>query len=400
MHNNASFSFDTLIDRSKIDSLKWRGPEGELPMWVADMDFETAPAITHELQKRLENATFGYSVVPDAYRQSVARWWKERHGITFNPEYISFSPGVIPALTSAIKSLTNVGERVVVNSPVYNNFYTSIANTGRRVAENRLVYEDGAYRIDFADLEQHLADVRTTLLILCNPHNPAGVVWSADDLARIGDLCAHYRVTVISDEIHCDVIAPGVHHVPFAAASQTCRNISVTLGSPSKAFNIAGLQTAYVIADDLLIRNRVVRGLNNDEVAEPNCFATRATIAAYDESAEWLDELCAYIQANKVYAADAINRALDGVVALDSKATYLLWIDCCELLAQSHGATDEELNNFLRTEVGLVLSPGSQYGSGGEGFVRMNLGTQRTRVEEGVRRFIAGCELFRNTRNR
>ncbi len=406
-----AFDFDTPIDRRGIDSLKWDCGKDELPMWVADMDFAAAPAIMRALRERVERGTFGYSVIPDDYRRSVAKWWQRRHSVSFDPDHIVFVTGVIPALTSVIRSLTNVGERVVVQSPVYNNFYSSIQNTGRRVAENRLVFDGEAYHVDFDNLERHLKDDRTTLMVLCNPHNPGGAVWDRATLARIGEACARNRVTVVSDEIHCDVMRPGVRHVPFAAASDVCRSISVTLGSPSKAFNVAGMQSAYAIADDLLIRNRVERGFNNDEIAEPNNFAIAATVAAYDEGAAWLDAACTYIQRNKDHARDAINAAACGVRALDSDATYLLWLDCRELLAESEdcgggapgvtasgmrrsAAAAADLVAFLRRETGLILSSGGIYGTGGEGFVRMNLGTQRCRVEDGVRRFIEGCTAF------
>ncbi len=388
------FDFDTLVDRRGIGSLKWDCAEGELPMWVADMDFEAAPPIMRALHERVERGTFGYSVIPETYRESVAGWWRRRHGIVFDPKHIIFVTGVIPALVSAIRSLTNMGERVVVQSPVYNNFFNSIENSGRRVSENCLLFDGERYQIDFDDLEARFADDRTTLLVLCNPQNPGGAVWSREDLARIGELAARYRVTVISDEIHCDVMRPGTRHVPFAAASDTCRAISVTLGSPSKAFNIAGLQSAYAIADDLLIRQRVERGFNNDEIAEPNDFAIAGTVAAYDEGEPWLDAVCAYLFENADYACDAINRAEIGVHALDCDATYLLWLDCLDLLAARDGASVAELVGFLRTRTGLILSSGDIYGAGGEGFIRMNLGTQRSRVEDGVARFVEGCRAF------
>lgn len=415
-----AFDFDAPIDRRGIGSLKWDCGEDELPMWVADMDFAAAPAIMRALRERVERGTFGYSIIPDDYRRSVAGWWQRRHGVSFDPDHVVFVTGVIPALTSIIRSLTNVGERVVVQSPVYNNFYSSIQNAGRRVAENRLVFDGEGYRVDFDDLERCLKDDRTTLMVLCNPHNPGGAVWDRETLARIGEACARNRVTVVSDEIHCDVMRPGMHHIPFAAASDVCRSISVTLGSPSKAFNVAGLQSAYAIADDLLIRNRVERGFNNDEIAEPNDFAIAATIAAYDEGAAWLDAACVYIQRSKDYARDAINAAARGVRALDSDSTYLLWLDCRELLTRCGGSGDAvgteassgvfggvsdaskapcaapvaDLVAFLRRETGLILSSGEIYGTGGEGFIRMNLGTQRCRVEDGVRRFIEGCTAF------
>lgn len=388
------FDFDAPVSRRGIDSLKWDCGENELPLWVADMDFEVAPAIMEALRRRIDNATFGYSVVPDRFRCSVTEWWKRRHGIEFDPAHVLFAIGVIPALTCAIKSLSNVGERVVLQSPVYNNFYSSILNAGRQVSENRLVYNDGVYCIDFEDLERRFADPRTSLFVLCNPHNPEGAVWSRDDLARIGALAENYRVTVVSDEIHCDVMRPGMRHVPFAAASETCRRISVTLGSPSKAFNVAGLHSAYAIADDPLIRNRMKCALDNEGVSEPNDFAVASTIAAYEEGEPWLDAVCAYVQRNKDYAVAVINAAGCGARALESDSTYLIWIDCRELLAEAGCDSSDAFTRFLRAETGLILSSGDVYGSGGNGFVRMNLGTQRVRVEDGVARFIEGCRAF------
>lgn len=388
------FDFDTLVDRRGIGSLKWDCSENELPMWVADMDFEVAPSIMEALRCRVDNGTFGYSIVADEYRISVANWWERRHGIAFGPAHIAFAVGVIPALISCIRSLSNAGDFVVVQSPVYNNFYTSILNAGRRASENKLVFDGGSYRIDFADLEDRFADQRTSLFVLCNPHNPGGAVWSRDDLARIGELAARHHVTVVSDEIHCDVMRPGTHHTPFAAASETCRQVCVTLGSPSKAFNVAGLQSAYAIVDNARIRDRVKCGFVNDEVSEPNDFAVASTIAAYDESEAWLDAACAYIQDNKEYAVSAINAAECGARALDCDSTYLIWVDCRELLAEVGCDSSAELVRSLRSETGLILSPGDFYGTGGNGFVRMNLGTQHARVKDGVARFIEGCRAF------
>lgn len=399
MHNSAeaeteSFDFDELVDRTRIDSLKWNGLEDELPMWVADMDFKVAPAIIEALHARVDNGTFGYTVVPDRYRACVANWWRRRHGLEVDPGNVLFSTGVIPALTAAIASLTSVGEFALVTAPVYNNFYDAIHNAGRRVMESPLIYDGKTYRFDFDDLDRRLADPCVTLLVLCNPHNPGGMVWTRDDLAQVGELCSKHRVTVISDEIHCDIMHPGVRHVPFAAASELCRSISVTLSSASKAFNVAGLQSAYAFADDPLIRNRVAHGFAKNAVADPNDFAIVSTIAAYDQSEAWLDAVCAYIQQSKDYARAAINDAVCEVHVLDADCSYLPWIDCSALLARRPGTTSADFADFLQRETGLRLSPGTIYGAGGEHFVRMNLGTQRSRVEDGVARFIEGCRRW------
>lgn len=387
--------FDELVDRSDINSIKWDVAPGELPMWVADMDFKTAPCVQTALEHRLANGTFGYSDIPAAFGETVAAWWRTRHGVTFDPAHVIYASGVVPALSSIVRSLTNVAEKVLVQPPVYNIFYNSIVNNGRRVLENPLRYEDGRYSIDFDDLEAKLSDPLCTLMVVCNPHNPTGNVWTREELARIGELCARHHVTVVSDEIHCEVVRPGMGHVPFAGASDVCRAISVTCASPSKAFNTAGLHSAYVVVDDPLLRHRVVRGLNTDEVAEPNSFAIEAAVAAYGEGAEWLDALCMYIQQNKDLAAERIGRDIPGVRVVPSDATYLVWLDCSELLGDRMAA---ELVAFVRHETGLVVSDGGIYGAGGERFVRMNLGTQHVRVEDGLDRLARGCAAFASAR--
>lgn len=384
--------FDEPTDRAAIHSVKWDVAPGELPMWVADMDFATAPVVQEALARRLANGTFGYSDIPAAFGETVAAWWQERHGVSFDPAHVIYASGVVPALSSIVRSLTNVAEKVLVQPPVYNIFYNSIVNNGRRVLESPLRYADGRYSIDFDDLEGKLSDPLCTLMILCNPHNPTGNLWTREELALLGELCARHRVVVVSDEIHCEIVRPGRGHVPFMTASETCCSLGVTCASPSKAFNTAGLHSAYVVIDDPLLRHRVVRGLNTDEVAEPNSFAIEATMAAYAGGAPWLDGLRTYIQGNKDVAAERIAREVPGVYAVPSDATYLLWLDCSELLGDRTAA---DLAAVLRRETGLVLSDGAIYGTGGERFLRMNLGTQRVRVMDGLDRFARGCALFR-----
>lgn len=383
--------FDELTDRTAIHSVKWDVAPGELPMWVADMDFATAPVVQEALARRLANGTFGYSDIPAAFGETVAAWWRERHGVSFDPTHVIYTSGVVPALSSIVRSLTNVAEKVLVQPPVYNIFYNSIVNNGRRVLESPLRYTDGRYSMDFDDLEAKLSDPLCTLMILCNPHNPTGNVWTREELARLGELCARHHVVVASDEIHCEIVRPGMGHVSFMAASETCRSLGVTCASPSKAFNTAGLHSAYVVVDNPLLRHRVVRGLNTDEVAEPNSFAIEATMAAYTGGAPWLDGLRAYIQGNKDVAAERIGREVPGVHVVPSNATYLLWLDCSRLLGDRRAA---DLAGVLRRETGLVLSDGAIYGAGGERFLRMNLGTQRVRVMDGLDRFARGCALF------
>ncbi|RYN13703.1 bifunctional beta-cystathionase/maltose regulonrepressor [Bifidobacterium animalis subsp. animalis] len=387
--------FDSPVDRTGIFSMKWDVADGELPMWVADMDFRTAPAISEALAERVGNGTFGYTDVPREWNEAVADWWLRRYGVTVDPEHVVFTTGVIPAISSLVRSLTNVAEKVVLQPPVYNIFTNSIVNNGRRVLNNPLRYEHGVYSMDFEDLERKLADPLTRLMILCNPQNPSGNVWSDGDLARVGELCAKHHVTVVSDEVHGDIVRPGVTHMPFAAVNELNRSICVTCSSPSKAFNVAGLQSAYFICDDDGLRARAVRGVNTDEVAEPNDFAVFSTIAAYTDGGAWLDDLCRVVQRNKDYVSAQLDEhAHDMLHMVASDSTYLAWIDCSGLLDRVGDADAERFCGFLRSHTGLVLSYGGIYGENGSRFVRMNLGTRADLVIDGTARLLAGAAAY------
>lgn len=387
--------FDSPVDRTGIFSMKWDVADGELPMWVADMDFRTAPAISEALTERVGNGTFGYTDVPREWNEAVADWWLRRYGVTVDPEHVVFTTGVIPAISSLVRSLTNVAEKVVLQPPVYNIFTNSIVNNGRRVLNNPLRYEHGVYSMDFDDLEHKLADPLTRLMILCNPQNPSGNVWSDGDLARVGELCAKHHVTVVSDEVHGDIVRPGVTHMPFAAVNELNRSICVTCSSPSKAFNVAGLQSAYFICDDDGLRARAVRGVNTDEVAEPNDFAVFSTIAAYTDGGVWLDDLCRVVQRNKDYVSAQLDEhAHDMLHMVASDSTYLAWIDCSGLLDRVGDANAERFCGFLRSHTGLVLSYGGIYGENGSRFVRMNLGTRADLVIDGTARLLAGAAAY------
>lgn len=387
--------FDSPVDRTGIFSMKWDVADGELPMWVADMDFRTAPAISEALAERVGNGTFGYTDVPREWNEAVADWWLRRYGVTVDPEHVVFTTGVIPAISSLVRSLTNVAEKVVLQPPVYNIFTNSIVNNGRRVLNNPLRYEHGVYSMDFEDLEHKLADPLTRLMILCNPQNPSGNVWSDGDLARVGELCAKHHVTVVSDEVHGDIVRPGVTHMPFAAVNELNRSICVTCSSPSKAFNVAGLQSAYFICDDDGLRARAVRGVNTDEVAEPNDFAVFSTIAAYADGGAWLDDLCRVVQRNKDYVSAQLDEhAHDMLHMVASDSMYLAWIDCSGLLDRVGDANAERFCGFLRSHTGLVLSYGGIYGENGSRFVRMNLGTRADLVIDGTARLLAGTAAY------
>ncbi len=270
------YNFDEPVNRRNTHSLKWDVKEQELPMWVADMDFQTASEIQEAIRERAAHGVFGYSIVPEEWYQAYMGWWEKRHHFSMEKEWLVFCTGVVPAISSMVRKLTTAGENVLVQTPVYNIFFNSIVNNGRNIVESPLRYDGNTYQMDFEDLERKFSDPQTTLMILCNPHNPVGRIWSREELEQVGGLCRKYHVTVISDEIHCDLTSPGQEYIPFASVSENCKNTSITCMAPTKAFNLAGLQTAAVAVPNPNLRHKVWRGLNTDEVAEPNSFAVEA----------------------------------------------------------------------------------------------------------------------------
>ena len=384
-----TYDFDTPTERRNTNSLKWDVAQGELPMWVADMDFQTAPEIREAIMKRAEHGIFGYSVIPDAWYEAYIQWWKMRHGYTMERDWLIFCTGVVPAISSIVRKMTTPAEKVLLQTPVYNIFFNSILNNGRQVLESPLRYDCKEYRIDFADLEEKLSDPQTALMILCNPHNPTGKIWDRQTLEKIGALCSRHHVTVVSDEIHCDLTDPGESYVPFASVSETCRQISITCMAPTKAFNLAGLQTAAVSVPDEVLRHKVWRALNTDEAAEPNAFAVEAAVAAFTRGADWLDALRDYLYENKKLAEAYIEKEIPDVRAVASQATYLLWLDCSGLIG-----CGREAAGFLRRETGLYLSEGSQYGGNGADFLRMNIACPRAVLKDGLERLKNGLAAY------
>lgn len=373
------YDFDKLTQRRDTESYKWDVEEHELPMWVADMDFETAPEIREALMKRVQHGVFGYNTVPDSWYEAYIGWWSRRHHVTFEKDWLIFCTGVVPALSSVVRKLTTVGENVLVQTPVYNIFFNSIRNNGRNILESPLVYDGETYQIDFQDLEEKLSNPQTTMMILCNPHNPIGKLWDRETLEKIGDLCAKHHVVVVSDEIHCDLIDPGYEYVPFSAVSESCRNNSITCIAPTKTFSIPGIQTAAVVVPNPVLRHKVDRGLNTDEVAEPNNFATCAAVAAFTEGEAWLEELRIYLAENKRRVREYIAKKIPNIKVVPSKATYLLWLDCRQI-------TDDagELVKFIRNKSGLYLTQGQEYGLPGKQFIRINVACPRARLEDGL----------------
>lgn len=381
--------FDKMTDRRGTGSLKWDIPKGELPMWVADMDFETAPPIREALAARVAHGVFGYSVVTPDWYEAYAGWWSRRHHLEVDKHWLVFCTGVVPAISSAVRKLTTVGENVLVQTPVYNIFFNSIRNNGRNILESPLVYDGTGYAIDFQDLEEKLADPQTTLMLLCNPHNPVGKIWDQETLARIGELCHRHHVLVLSDEIHCDLTDPGCEYVPFASVSGICRDNSITCLAPTKTFNLAGLQTAAVMVPDPHIRHKLERGLNTDEVAEPNAFAIQAAVAAFGQGEAWLEELRVYLKGNKDLVRETVEKEIPGVRVVPSQATYLLWLDCSAITEDAG-----ELAAFIRSDTGLYLTEGEEYGAPGRSFLRLNTACPRQRLVQGLSRLQKGIRDF------
>lgn len=380
-----SYNFDKVIDRRNSNSLKWNVAERELPMWVADMDFETAPAVMDAIQKRAQQGCYGYTEVPEEWYHAYCNWWQERHHFAMEKDWLMFCTGVVPAISSIVRKLTTPAEKVLVQTPVYNIFFNSIRNNGRQILENRLQYDGTEYTIDFKDLEKKLADPQTTMMILCNPHNPIGKIWDKETLERIGELCDQYHVLVVSDEIHCDLTDPGYSYIPFASVSAKCRDNSITCIAPTKAFNIAGIQTAAICVPNKMIRHKVWRGINTDEVAEPNVFAVDAAIAAFTKGGDWLDSLRQYLFENKQCAVSFVQKEIPGVHIISSQATYLLWIDCKSISQDSR-----KLAAAIRKQTGLYLSAGHAYSGNGDEFLRMNIACPRSVLQDGLQRLKAG----------
>ena len=377
------YNFDEIVPRRGTNSYKWdsAGDADILPMWVADLDFRSAPPVVEALRKRVEHGIFGYVRVPDAYYAAVTNWFARRHDWQIEKEWIIYTTGVVPALSAVIKALTVPGDKVMVQTPVYNCFFSSIRNNGCGMIANPLIYRNGTYQIDFADLEQKAADPSVKVLLLCNPHNPAGRVWTKQELTRIGDICIRNNVWVVADEIHCELVFPGHTYIPFASISQEFLMHSVTCTSPSKAFNLAGLQIANIISADTNIRTKIDKAINVNEVCDVSPFGVEALIAAYNDSEEWLEELKQYLFDNYNYLRAYFAEYLPEFPVSILEGTYLVWVDC-SVLNQS---SDEIIKTLLEKEK-IWVNEGSLYGEAGEGFIRINIACPRQQLIEGLNR--------------
>ena len=378
------FDFDEIVVRRGTNSYKWDLPKGEdiIPMWVADMDFKTAPCIIDALKRCVEHGIFGYTFVPDSYYDAIINWFKRRHQWHIEREDILYTSGVVPAIACTLKATTMPGEKVLVQTPVYNCFFSAIKNSGCEVSENPLRREGDSYVIDFDDFERRCSDEKTTVFLLCNPHNPAGRVWRKDELRRMNDICLKHHVKVIADEIHCELVMPGHTFQPFAAVDEACRDNCVVLNSPSKAFNIAGLQIANIVCHDAEWRRRINRAININEVCDVNPFGVIALQAAYNDGGEWLDALNQYIHENYLAFKDFFRERLPRLEVCRLEGTYLAWINLSRIPITADEAARRLLGNAK-----VMLNSGTMYGrEAGNSYLRINLACPRSTLMEGLKR--------------
>ena len=384
---NTKYDFETLVDRHNTHSLKWDLFDDDLPMWVADMDFKVAPAIENAVQKRASHPVYGYTIVQDDLFEAYINWWDRRYNLKMSREDMAYATGVMPSIASMIRCLTDVGDEILIQSPVYHVFYYVIKDNNRKVLENELVYEDGEYRIDFDDLDEKLSKV--DLMILCNPQNPVGKIWSRDELDKINDLCKKHNVILISDEIHCDLTDLGVKYNPFKSEENVVRCLS-----PSKSFNIAGFQSSVIHCVNPNLLNKIKIQMHADYSDSANVFASSAVMAAYNQSEEWLEELKEVLYENKQTVNDYLTRELPVIKLVPSDATYLLWLDCSALNVPS-----KVLSGFLRDNQGLFLSAGIDFGKNGDNFLRMNIARPPEVLKDGLARLKAGVTALTIVKN-
>ena len=390
------YNFDSCPDRRGTESVKWDLYPGTLPLWVADMDFPVAPEIRAALQRRLDHGVFGYELLPDAYFEAMSRWFRQRHGWEgISRSNIVPTTGVIAAYSAAIKAMTVPGDAVLVMTPCYNAFFPAIRNNKCEQLVSPLHYENGRFTVDWEDFEQKAA--RARVFLLCNPHNPVGRVWTREELLRMAQICRHHQVFVVADEIHCELTYPGHDYTPWATLPAEYVRDSVSCISPTKAFNIAGIQIANLFAADPEILARMDRAINDNECCDVNVFGATALQAAYNEGGPWLDALRDYLWHNARTVYCFLEDELPGVSAPPLEGTYLMWLDCrCALRpGEPLEGFSERLATFLRERHGLVLSTGTIYGAAGEGFERLNIACPRTRLLDALTRLRNGLQEYR-----
>lgn len=374
-----TYSFDKIIDRRGSNDLKHSilqeryGRDDLLPLWVADMDFETPPFITEALRQRLDHSLFGYTVVPEELWSTIIQWVRDHHQWEVRREWLTYIPGIVKGIGMAVNVFSQEGDKVIIQPPVYHPFRLTPQGNKREVVYNPLKQlSDGYYEMDFDQLEQ-VTDEHCKLLILSNPHNPAGICWKQETLQRLAHFCHEHHILVLSDEIHSDMALFGHRHVPFATVSEEAAQCSITFGAPSKTFNIAGIVSSYAIVPNDSIRRRFYTWLEANEFNDPPLFSPIATIAAYQQGETWLKEMLDYVEGNIRFLEDFFQQHLPKIKPLRPQASFLVWLDCRGL-----GFTHEQLIDLFVNKAHLALNDGEMFGTGGEGFMRMNVGTPRS----------------------
>ena len=382
-----TYDFDKITERKgtgaiKTDVLgKVYGKDDLIPLWVADMDFETPDFIVEALKKRMEHPIFGYTALPENYWETVSKWIEDRHGWKTQCSWMTFIPGIVKGIGMAVNALLEKDEKVIIQPPVYHPFRLIPQKNGREVVFNPLrQMEDGTYEMDFENLEA-VCDERCRMLILSNPHNPAGIVWPRETLEKLAEFCHSRKIIVVSDEIHCDMALFGNKHIPFASVSEKAAQCSITFGAPSKTFNIAGIVSSYAIVPDEKLRERFFRWLEASELSAAHLFAPIATMAAFNHGEEWRQQMISYIEGNIRFIEDFCAENLPQIKPLRPQASFLVWLDCRRL-----GLGHDDLIDLFVNKAGLALNDGEMFSPGGEGFMRLNVGTSRKILEQAMNR--------------
>ncbi len=381
------YDFDQMIERRNTASYKWDqverlfGDSAILPMWVADMDFAAPPSVLKAIRERVDHGVLGYTIRPQSYYDAIMGWMKRRHDWSLEQDWITTSPGVVTALSMLVDLLTQPGEKVLIQTPVYPPFYDVVNKNNRTLVQSPLLLEDRYYSMDFAALEEQMSDPETKLMLLCNPHNPVGRVWRKEELVKLGGLALKHGVFIISDEIHCDWVYPGYQHVPFASLSDEFAMNSITCIAPTKTFNLAGIQTSTVIIPDPERRKLYNDRLSTLSLHLESCFGLIAVEAAFNEGEEWLDELIRYVQGNLEYLTDFVGKSLPEIEIIKPEGTYLVWLDFRKL-----GLNSMQLKELMYQQAKVAFNEGSSFGKNGEGFLRVNLACPRSILIEGLNR--------------